>query len=76
MNAKDAIRTSLRIADFMMENYLTDITPPELMIRSAPNANHLAWQLGHLISAEYRLVDAAAPGSMPALPPGFAERHT
>ncbi len=76
MNAKDAIRTSLSIADFMVESYLTDITPQELLIRPAPEANHLAWQLGHLISAEYRLVEAAAPGSMPALPPGFAERHT
>ncbi|HVT28444.1 MAG TPA: DinB family protein [Lacipirellulaceae bacterium] len=76
MNAKDAIRTSLRIADFMVESYLADIGPQELLVRPAPDANHLAWQLGHLISAEFRLVEAAAPGSMRALPPGFAERHT
>jgi hypothetical protein len=76
MNAKDAIRASMSIADFMMESYLTDITPDELLVRPAPDANHLAWQLGHLISAERRLVEAAAPGSMPPLPDGFAERHT
>jgi hypothetical protein len=35
----------------------------------------MAWQLGHLIAAERGLVEAAAPGSMPALPDGFAERH-
>jgi hypothetical protein len=76
MNAKEAIRTTMNTADFMVESYLTDITPEEMLVRPAPGANHVAWQLGHLISAETRLVQAAAPGSMPALPAGFAERHT
>lgn len=76
MNAKDAARTTMRTADFMVESYLSDITPQEMLVRPAPGANHLAWQLGHLISAETRLVEAAAPGSMPALPEGFAERHS
>ena len=76
MNAKDAVRTTMNTADFMVESYLSDITPQEMLVRPAPGANHLAWQLGHLISAETRLVEAAAPGSMPALPEGFAERHS
>ncbi len=76
MNAKDAIRTTLTTADFLVQSYLTDITQQELLTRTVPDANHLAWQLGHLISAECRLVEAAAPGTMPALPSGFAERHT
>jgi hypothetical protein len=75
MNAKDAARTMMNAADFMIESYLSDITPEETMVRPAPGANHLAWQLGHLISAETRLVEAAAPGSMPKLPEGFAEKH-
>src|SRR4051812_48428827 len=76
MNAKDVIHTTMNTADFMMESYLSDITPQEMLVRPAPGANHLAWQLGHLISAERRLVEIASPGSMPALPDGFAERHT
>jgi hypothetical protein len=60
----------------MVERYLTDLTQAELLIRPAPDANHVAWQLGHLASAEARLVEAAVPGSMPALPAGFAERHS
>jgi DinB superfamily len=76
MNAKDAVRATTNTADFMVESYLSDITPEEMLVRPAPSANHLAWQLGHLISAETRLVEVAAPGSMPALPEGFAERHT
>src|SRR4051812_12747094 len=76
MNAKDAARFSFTIADFMIESYLSDITPQEMLVRPVPDANHLAWQLGHLISAECRLVDSAVPGAMPQLPAGFAERHT
>jgi hypothetical protein len=76
MNAKDAVRAMMNTADFMVESYLSDITPQEMFVRPAPSANQLAWQLGHLISAETRLVEAAAPGSMPALPDGFAERHS
>jgi hypothetical protein len=76
MNAKEAIRIPMNTADFMIDSYLSDITPQEMMVRPAPGANHLAWQLGHLISAETRLVEAAVPGSMPPLPDRFAERHT
>jgi hypothetical protein len=76
MNIKDAVKKQCDIADFMLGNYLSDITPEEMLKRPAPDANHVAWQLGHLISAETRLVEAAAPGSMPALPAGFMERHT
>jgi hypothetical protein len=76
MNFKDSIRASLGIADFLVQKYLEDITAQELLERPAGDANHIAWQLGHLISAERRLVEAAVPGSMPPLPEGFAERHS
>lgn len=75
MNFKDSIRSSLRISDFLARGYLADIAPDEMLHRPVPGANHIAWQLGHLIAAERSLVEAAAPGSMPALPEGFAERH-
>jgi hypothetical protein len=55
--------------------YLGDLTDAEILQRSVPHANHVAWQLGHLILSETRLVDTAAPGSMPQLPAGFVERH-
>ncbi len=76
MNIKDAIKLQLNISDFMLESYLSDITPAELLARPAGDANHIAWQLGHLIASERYLVEAAAPGTMPTLPEGFAERHT
>jgi hypothetical protein len=76
MDFKDAIRSSFNMADFMVQGYLADITPQELLMRPAADANHIAWQLGHLIASERHLVEAAVPGSMPPLPAGFVERHT
>jgi len=76
MDFKDSVRTSLGIADFLVQRYLEDLTPQEMLVRPAPDANHVAWQLGHLIQSERHLVEAAVPGSMPELPAGFAERHT
>jgi hypothetical protein len=45
------------------------------MRRPDPSANHIAWQLGHLITSEHNLNNMVCPDSMPALPEGFAEKH-
>jgi hypothetical protein len=75
MDLKQAIRTSLAQSDFLVQSYLNDLTSADLLARPCPGGNHIAWQLGHLIAAEHHLVEQAAPGKMPKLPPGFAERH-
>jgi hypothetical protein len=75
MNFHDSIRWSLGAADFLADRYLGDLTDDELLARPVPDANHIAWQLGHLIASERHLVEAAVPGSMPELPAGFADAH-
>jgi DinB superfamily len=76
MDFKNAIRTSLATSEFFTGAYLGDFSAADMMARAVPGANHVAWQLGHLISAECRLVEAGVPGSMPKLPVGFMEKHT
>ena len=75
MNFQDAIRSALSGADFLVARYLDDLTDEEILVRPVPDANHIAWQLGHLIAAERHLIEAAVPGSMPELPAGFVEAH-
>jgi uncharacterized damage-inducible protein DinB len=75
MDIKQAIRANLAASDFLVQGYLADLTDAELLARPCKGANHIAWQLGHLIAAERHLIEQAAPGKMPALPAGFAERH-
>ena len=75
MDIKQAIQTSLAQADGIVNGYLADLRPAELLARPCAGANHIAWQLGHLIASERYLVEQAAPGKMPPLPDGFAEKH-
>jgi uncharacterized damage-inducible protein DinB len=76
MNAREAIKIGLDMAEFVSLGYLEDLTEAELLHRPAPNANHINWQLGHIIASENHIMQAAVPGSMPALPAGFGEKYT
>jgi hypothetical protein len=76
MNAKEAIQLAINDGKMISSSYLDDLTDQELLHRPCKGANHINWQLGHLIAAEHDLVNKAVPGSMPPLPAGFAERYT
>ena len=76
MNSREAIKLSLNMGDMVGLAYLEDMTDEELMQRPDPGCNHITWQLGHLISSEHQITEGVAPGSMPALPDGFADRYS
>jgi len=76
MNAREAIQLSINDGKMISTSYLEDLTDQELLHRPCKGANHINWQLGHLIAAENDLINKAVPGSMPALPAGFAEKYT
>jgi hypothetical protein len=76
MKATDAIVTSLSSTQNLLNQYIADLSDADLMVRPAPGANHIAWQLGHLVGAESYLVSPQLPDApYPALPPGFAEKY-
>jgi hypothetical protein len=76
MNAKEAIKTTLIKSHEMLKNYLQDLSDADLQVRPVPNANHIAWQLGHLITSERHMMSQQFPGHpFPELPAGFAETH-
>src|SRR5947209_63430 len=77
MNAIGAIRQGLKMSKDVLHMYLKDLSDADLLIRPVPGANHIAWQLGHLIAAEPFLMRTELPDAKyPELPPGFAEKHT
>lgn len=76
MNAREALKIAINSAGFLANGYIEDLTDADLLVRPVPGANHIAWQLGHLIKAEHEMVELTAPGSMPALPDGFAAKYT
>jgi hypothetical protein len=76
MNSREAIKMSIDMGRMVALAYLSDMTDQELLHRPHPNCNHTNWQVGHLIASERMIVEDVAPGSMPPLPPGFAEKYT
>jgi uncharacterized damage-inducible protein DinB len=75
MNAKDALRANMDMGLLVLTTYVSDLSDADLLRRPAPECNHLAWQLGHLITSEANLVNAVCPGKGGELPAGFAEQH-
>ncbi|MDP6446148.1 MAG: DinB family protein [Pirellulaceae bacterium] len=75
MSIASHIKAELGLPGFVVQGYLQDLSDADLMLRAHEKANHIAWQLGHLIVAEHNLNNMVCPDSMPALPAGFAEQH-
>jgi len=76
MDAKTAIKTCIDAGDMISTGYLGDLTDEEMMRRPHAACNHIKWQIGHLIASENQMINGVVPGSMPALPPGFAEKYS
>lgn len=76
MNALELVKASLRSTHHLATWFVSDLSDADLLVRPASDANHIAWQLGHLISAESSLVKTYVPGAVKVeLPAGFDEQH-
>jgi hypothetical protein len=75
MNAKDVLLQNLGFGDRFVNAYLDDLCDADLVLRPVEGQNHIAWQLGHLISSERSMLEGIKPGASPALPEGFDEAH-
>ncbi len=76
MNAKDAIRSSFNLSDSVLKAYVGDLSDAELLLRPGDGCNHIAWQLGHLISSEIQLLQGVSSQAPTELPAGFVENHS
>jgi hypothetical protein len=76
MSIANHIKAELQLPASVVQAYLGDLSDADLLRRPAENANHIAWQLGHLIASEHSLQNMVAPDSMPPLPEEFAEKHS
>ena len=74
MNTQEAIKASLTLAREVTTMLLADLSDADLLVRPVPDANHIAWQLGHLIVSEHKMLTDAG-FKMPDLPDGFAQSH-
>lgn len=76
MNAKDPIKHNLDMSDMIVNSYVGDLSDADFLAVPVPGMNHIAWQLGHLISVERMVIEGIKPGSSPELPAGFDGVHS
>jgi hypothetical protein len=76
MNAITVVKTALEGTKPMLGWYLGDLSDAELLIRPVAGANHIAWQIGHLILSEIGSIKKVFPDAVyPELPEGFEAAH-
>jgi hypothetical protein len=76
MRGVDAVRGALQSTQNLLTWFLGDLSDADLVVRPVPGANHIAWQMGHLIQSEQSIIGADVPTARyPELPAGFADRH-
>jgi len=75
MSPKDAIRHGIKSSEHIINAYISDLDDSDILVKPLAGMNHIAHQLGHLISAERHFVELVQPGSSPELPAGFNEAH-
>jgi hypothetical protein len=74
MSLKTHIRWLVEQCHWIAGSYVQDLTDADLLLRPVPGMNHIAWQLGHLISSTDKMLGLLGqPGF--ALPAGFAESY-
>src|SRR5262245_3071276 len=75
MTGHEAIRNTYRRSRHLTHLLTDELSDADLLVRPAPGANHIAWQLGHLVASTHRLIGQFLGARAPALPEGFVERH-
>jgi len=74
MHATAAVKHALMSSGDMVPMYLADLSDADLLVRPVPNANHIAWQLGHLINSEKQMLTPMLAGvAYPELPKALVD---
>jgi uncharacterized damage-inducible protein DinB len=75
MNAKDAIKRVIEFSDMVTRSYVADLNDEDLLVRSVPGTNHIAWQLGHILTSEHQMLQQLGQ-EPPALPEDLDAKHS
>lgn len=58
-----------------LKHHLADFSDADMLVRPVPNANHAAWQVGHLAILEVVLCGMYVPEKAPKLPEGAKQTY-
>jgi uncharacterized damage-inducible protein DinB len=68
MNAKDVLRNTIEMSHMVIQMSLGDLDDADLLVRPVAGANHIAWQLGHMIAGTCHMLSELGhpPPEIPA----------
>ena len=75
MSLKNHLRWQIEQCHWITMSYVQDLADADFLLRPVPGMNHIAWQLGHLITASKKMLGGLGQPA-PALPAGFEEGYT
>lgn len=75
MQAKDALKQVVESCHMITRMYIEDLQDSDLLVRSVPGTNHIAWQLGHMIVGNQWMIQALGCDA-PKLDPQFVASYT
>ena len=75
MHIKQLIRENLELADLTTTMLLDGVSDQDMLVRSVPGANTVAWMFGHLVVSENQMGNLIKADGMPPLPAGMAEQY-
>lgn len=75
MNAKDVLKQVVDFSHMVARYYVDDLTDADLLVRSVPGSNHIAWQFGHMIGGTQQMLRELGHET-PSLPEGFVDAHS
>lgn len=74
MRAIDIVAKDVTRSFEMLKNHLADFSDADLLVRPVPGANHVNWQIGHLVGVEAKTCELVGVAG-PKLPEGFRDRY-
>ena len=68
MNAKDVLRNTIEMSHMVIQMSVGDLADADLLVRPVAGANHIAWQLGHMIGGTCHMLSELGhqPPEIPA----------
>jgi hypothetical protein len=76
MSAIDLLAKNLVTGLETLKMHLADFSDADMLVRPVPNANHAAWQVGHVLAFEVMCCKMYAPAAAPqGLPPDMEKTY-
>lgn len=72
----EIVESNLNMAHALLKTLVEDLSEDDMLVRPVDGANHIAWQLGHLIGSEYALISEVSAQVDMEIPMNWQEKYS